>query len=493
MLQLPDLRIFDNTQLILGAAACLGVVGVILKAYLSKSGSRLPLPPSPPTRRFWGHDVPIENPCLTVGKWIDEYGPLVTIRVGPHKMVIIGRYNAAVDIMEKHGSSLADRPRLVAAGDILTGGMSIILTHVGNRLRRMRRVLHSHLQPRAAAEYQPLQMLHAKSTVLNILKDPLQFPAACRNVSAALDSGYHVIMKVAYGKNTPTAASDPEIEQIREHIQFLGSLLRRPGSYWADFIPWLQYIPSYGRELKQRFMRNKQLYTSQLNRVKQQISNVDAGPSFGRHMLENAQDHGLPEMDMAFLAGSFFAAGSDTTTLAICTALMAAARFPDEQAKVQAEIDAVVGRERAPTFTDFESLPHLHAFVIEALRWRPLIPSGVAHRATEDVIWGDYCIPAGTIVFGNHWDDIKQFFTYGFGRRVCPGQHIANRSVFINLLLILWAFELTLNPKKPLDDMGFMRGESHPGIIDFKAKFPDAEIKRMLRASSDVAGEDIDT
>ncbi|KAG1718705.1 uncharacterized protein EDB91DRAFT_1123864 [Suillus paluster] len=33
-------------------------------------------------------------------------------------------------------------------------------------------------------------------------------------------------------------------------------------------------------------------------------------------------------------------------------------------------------------------------------------------------------------------DDLK-FFVYGFGRRACPGQHVANRSVFINSLLIL--------------------------------------------------------
>ncbi|KAG2119182.1 hypothetical protein DEU56DRAFT_137058 [Suillus clintonianus] len=44
-------------------------------------------------------------------------------------------------------------------------------------------------------------------------------------------------------------------------------------------------------------------------------------------------------------------------------------------------------------------------------------------------------------------DDLK-FFVLGFGRL----------SVFINSLLTLWAFHLTLDPKKPLDDMGFMMG-----------------------------------
>jgi hypothetical protein len=58
MLQLPDLRIPDDTQLALGIAACLGV-GVIVRCYLtSKSENNLPLPPSPPTWRLRGHYLP---------------------------------------------------------------------------------------------------------------------------------------------------------------------------------------------------------------------------------------------------------------------------------------------------------------------------------------------------------------------------------------------------------------------------------------------------
>lgn len=33
-------------------------------------------------------------------------------------------------------------------------------------------------------------------------------------------------------------------------------------------------------------------------------------------------------------------------------------------------------------------------------------------------------------------------FQFGFGRRVCPGQHVANNSVFINAAMLMWAFEI---------------------------------------------------
>ncbi|KAG0694284.1 cytochrome P450 [Suillus ampliporus] len=512
--QPQNLCISENTQLILRAAACLGIVGLIARSYLAKSESGLPLPPSPPTWRLRGHSLPPRTSYLTEARWIDEYGPVITIRSGFEKIVVIGRYKAAVDIMENQGKSVADRPRRVAAGEIFSGGLSLALAPFGERFRRLRKALHAHLQPKAAEAYQPLQMSHAKNTVLNILDDPYNFQNHVTTFAAT------TIMKVAYGKNTPTSATDSDVIEVNQLMMMTGAVLR-PGAYLADTIPWLKHLPWYGRDLRRGFEINRKISSGNLNRVKEQMkSSVDIGPSFAKHMLESRHIYGLSEDDIASLSASFFGAGTSTvrgqTTAAICTVFMAAACFPEEQAKVQAELDAVVGRHRAPTFADQKSLPCLQAFISEALRWRLAAAIGMAHRTTKEVIWENYCIPAGTTVFGNPWaisrdpefypephafkpqrwiddqgrlrDDVK-FFVYGFGRRVCPGQHVANRSIFINTLLILWAFRLTLDPTKPLDDMGYMNGEieTRPCAIEFEARIPEAELRSIMENDSEVA------
>ncbi|OAX32607.1 cytochrome P450 [Rhizopogon vinicolor AM-OR11-026] len=492
-------------QLVL-TAACLGILGVV-KAYLPRSEGGFPLPPSPPTWRLRGHLLPPRDSFLTIGGWIDEYGPLITIRSGTQKIVIIGRYKAAVDIMEKQSVTVADRPRMVAAGEMLSGGLSVAFSPAGDRFRRMRRVLHTYLQPKAAEEYQPLQMSHAKKTVLDILDDPYNFQNHTITYAAT------TMMKLAYGKDTHTSATDPDVREAREGLYKVAKVLR-PGAHLVDTIPWLKYLPWYGQELKRGFESSRRLHMRQLNHVKQQLnSNTDIGPSFAKYVLENGHSYGITEIEAAFLAGAFLVAGSTTTFLAICTVLMAAACFPEEQAKVKAELDAVIGRHRAPTFSDQQYLPYLQAFISEALRWRPLAANGLAHRTTKDVMWGDYCIPAGTTVSGNHWaisrdpdvfpephafkpqrwiddqgrlrDDIK-FFVYGFGRRVCPGQHVANRSIFINSLLILWAFQLTLDRTVPLDDMGYMKGDiQRPCSIEFKTRVPETELRYMMQKHSE--------
>lgn len=102
---------------------------------------------------------------------------------------------------------------------------------------------------------------------------------------------------------------------------------------------------------------------------------------------------------------------------------MAAACFPDAQRKVQEQLDAVIGHDRGnlllkpfslhvlilinqnsvPSFGDMEELTEVTAFVQESYRWRPVSAGGFPHRATRDITYGGYVIPAGATVIANHW------------------------------------------------------------------------------------------
>lgn len=84
---------------------------------------------------------------------------------------------------------------------------------------------------------------------------------------------------------------------------------------------------------------------------------------------------------------------------------------PEVQAKAQAEIDRVVGKDRLPDFDDRPSLPYLDAVLRETLRWYPVapfglftaqfllqhltIPSGIPHATTTSDIYKDCFIPKG--------------------------------------------------------------------------------------------------
>ena len=50
-------------------------------------------------------------------------------------------------------------------------------------------------------------------------------------------------MKVAYGKDTPTSATDPDVQEAHQAIGRIREVLR-PGAYLVDSFPWLKYIIS---------------------------------------------------------------------------------------------------------------------------------------------------------------------------------------------------------------------------------------------------------
>ena len=154
---------------------------------------------------------------------------------------------------------------------------------------------------------------------------------------------------------------------------------------------------------------------------------------------------------------------------------LAMVAYPETQARAHAELDAVVGRARLPTFADYPNLPYIRAMVKEALRWRPVGPLGVPHGSTEDDWYEGMFIPKGTICLANIWhmnrdpeffpknadrfdptrylevnEDIapgtsykeQGHFSFGFGRRSCVARHMANNTLFINFAVILCTTKL---------------------------------------------------
>jgi cytochrome P450 len=156
--------------------------------------------------------------------------------------------------------------------------------------------------------------------------------------------------------------------------------------------------------------------------------------------------------------------------------MLAMVAFPEVQRRAQAEIDDVVGRDRLPTFADSPRLPFLRAVIKEVLRWRPLVPFGLPHAATEEDWYEGMYIPKGAVCISNLWhcnhdrtvfgEDADEFrperhldghgeslagpaetyqaghVAFGFGRRICVGKEMAAASLFIAAARILWAAKL---------------------------------------------------
>ena len=167
--------------------------------------------------------------------------------------------------------------------------------------------------------------------------------------------------------------------------------------------------------------------------------------------------------------------------------------YPETQAHAHAELDAVVGRSRLPTFADYTHLPYIRAMIKEVLRWRPVAPLGVPRRSTEDDWYEGVFIPKGTICIPNVWrmnhesevygkntmhfnpgrylDGTREIspgatqeghLSFGFGRRKCVGRHLADNSLFINMAVLLWAVKI----ERKVDASGQLLPLDVDGFVD---------------------------
>jgi cytochrome P450 len=78
-------------------------------------------------------------------------------------------------------------------------------------------------------------------------------------------------------------------------------------------------------------------------------------------------------------------------------------KYPHVLQKAQEEVDRVVGRDRLPTFADWEKLPYINCCVKEILRWRPVAVNGFPHYLTSDIEYNGYLLPKGSTVLLNIW------------------------------------------------------------------------------------------
>jgi cytochrome P450 len=89
------------------------------------------------------------------------------------------------------------------------------------------------------------------------------------------------------------------------------------------------------------------------------------------------------------------------------TFFLAMLKYPEIQAKAQAELDRVINPGQLPTLMDQDVLPYVTAVVMEALRWKPVAPLGVPHVITTEDVYQGYSIPAGSMVMPNIWYDVN--------------------------------------------------------------------------------------
>jgi len=535
-MDISTLRIpFSAYLLVAGLLPVVGLLGFYLWATPSswKDSRRKNLPPGPKGLPFIGSFLEFADDQKVPSKaieWGREYGDLMYMKVGGSDYIWLNTPKAVKDLMDKRSGIYSSRPPAPLCQDIASQGRRQLFMQYGPGYRIVRKISHALLNISTSTSYQPVQDYESKQLMTELLEDPDNFYLYNRRYSAS------VIIRVTYGFRIATF-SDPLFHRIYSVLENFNSMTQ-PGAWLIETFPSLKVLPeflvgnwrSYGKKV---FEHDSQVYLSLWRELQEKVKNGTAPPCFCQDFMTSDLDkQGIDELQAAYQAGGLVEAGSETTSAYLNTLVRQLVLNPRVVAKAQEELDRVVGPNRLPTWEDEKNLPYIRSIIKENMRLVPPNKLGITHATSEDDWYEGHFIPKGATVVLNWWwiqynpelyPDPHEFkperylsyeesaatylntadpyerdhFSYGAGRRVCPGIHVAEKSMFINIARMLWAFNLTqkTNPDGSLIDVdtttekGWMsvpnhfkcdikvRSEKHAQII--RSTFADAEEKGL--------------
>ncbi|ETW76925.1 cytochrome P450 monooxygenase 16 [Heterobasidion irregulare TC 32-1] len=472
--------------------------------------SSLPFPPGPKRLPFIGNlfNLPRGHDASVYRDWSREFGSeIVHLDVIGMHAIVVNSARAAREIFEKRSLLYSDRPSFLVLNKMLGFRWALGFMPYGRKWRNARKAFHSCFNSTASLRYHRLELQASQELLRRLLDTPQAFVEHVRHMAVDL------ILEITYGSNMRSMGDTGDdyviIAEKTLDAMLIGST---PHAVLLDSFPILSRLPAWfpGAGIKREATRWRPFVEAMMDvpyrKMKETVRDGTAPPSVASSMAFELESKGVPEDIIKQTTASMYLGGVDTTVSALSSFFLAMVLYPEAQDKAQKEIDTVVGNERLPEFSGEASLPYVGALVKEVLRWRPVLPLAIPHRASSDDEYEGYYIPAGSLVIGNTWaimhdesvfpdpdcfdpghflgaNDTSPDFAFGFGRRVCPGRFMAYSLLWAMIASVLATFTIS----KAVDEDGNeieVSDDYTEGMATFPLPFECRIEPRSLAAAS---------
>ncbi|KAL4888249.1 cytochrome P450 [Aspergillus ambiguus] len=463
-------------------------VGVFILWDPHKKTSDLKLgasPPGPPGKPIVGNllEIPNKHSWLKFAEWAKEYGTIFQLNIAGRKHVVLSTEKIANDLLRERGSLYSSREYLPFASGLLSKNLRLLFLPYNDLWRRGRKLMHHLTMNSVASSYEPIQDYESKKFLASFVQKPADYEKWFELYASG------VVYRIGFGRwiETGHESDFKRIIAVGKNVERVAT----PGSYLVDSFPLLNVIPEalapFKREAARLHAEELSLFRKLQQDVQEESSEGQRRSSFTRTFLDNRETYQLSDDEAAYVIGTLFEAGSGTTAAAMMSFCLAMCHHPEWQSKMQDELDDRVG-DRMPGFSDISQLPTIRAVIKEVLRWRPVTAGNVPHQLIKDDSYQGYFFPKGTVFHANQWaihrdpetypdpesfrpdrwldpkfptyqepltkfPTLQNYSCFGFGRRICPGQTIAERSLNILTARIAWAVTLSRKKNSKGEDM----------------------------------------
>ncbi|KZM23286.1 uncharacterized protein EKO05_0004435 [Ascochyta rabiei] len=452
-------------------------------------------------------DVPEKNGFIKFADWGKEYGPIYQVNLAGSNHVWISSEAIAHDLLSKKAAIYSDRPHIPALiDDNRTSGQYLPLLSRNEGHTRQRKFANVIMRESEKATFHRYPELEAKRMLVELLEEPDQYNHALESFIARVTS------RLAWGH---AEASDELKQRARELLVGVS-----PTGALPNKLPFLMALPDWMSPAKawekRRAKTERTFFQTMQSQVERDIQEKTAPASWMKtFLIQGASKFGFEsEVEGAYAVGMHGIAGALTIAAPMQSFCLAMLHYPQYLPMLQEEIDRVCG-DRLPVAEDRPNMPMLRAIVRELIRWRPPVPTGIPHFLTQDDEYNGFHIPKGSTVHPLEWaisrdpetypdpetfnplrwlkpeyptyrEPLTQFPTiinssqFGYGRRVCQGQTVADEDLFIGIGSIAWLFHIS---KRSQDKPPVPKKPKHLVGINKKRTISNEELNAGLKSS----------
>ncbi|XP_072120915.1 cytochrome P450 1C2 [Mobula birostris] len=474
-------------------------------------------PPGPFAWPLVGNAMQLgKSPHLTFSRMARRYGDLFQIRLGRRDIVVLNGEATIRQALLQHSAQFAGRPDFASFRQV-AGGRSMPFGRYSRQWKAHRRLEQSAVRFFSTADGQARRLFehHVQAEARSLLRVFLRLGAGGRHFQPCPElkvAAANVMCALCFGHRY--SHDDEEFRQMLVRIDRFGRAVGA-GSL-VDTMPWLQTFPNPVRSVYRDFQQlNNEFFEFVRSKVEQHrctyrpgttrdMSDALIGALEGDRPAKEALSREHVEGSITDILG----ASQDTTSTALSWVLFHLIQFPQLQARLQRDIDEVVGRDRLPGAHDKARLPYLEAFLYEILRFTSFVPMTIPHATTSPVDIKGYHIPQDTVVFINQWsvnhdsdkwkdpstfdpgrflntdgtinrDLTSSVMAFSVGKRRCIGEQLSKIEIFLFTAILVHQCTFEANPSEKLSmdgDYGLtIRPTSFTVLVRLRDKFIDTE------------------
>ncbi|ODV98104.1 hypothetical protein PACTADRAFT_590 [Pachysolen tannophilus NRRL Y-2460] len=446
----------------------------------------------------------IYNPSIRYFEWAKEYGDVFQIRLGIKRVIVANSYDSIKDLWIRNCNSNNSRPVLHTFHKVLSKSAiyTIGTTPFGESYKKKKKYVSTHLNKRSVDSFSKLIGDETTCAVFRVLLNSKNEQIYGRK-GVDMDMlkfvqyfSLRISLKLTYDYTIDVDYSERNLADEIIYVENWITRMRSHTSNLQDFIPLLRWLSFDKNSKAEELRRRRDEYMDKFFEYAQ--SSKSKNCLVNEVLLDPERNISINELKSICL--TMVSAGLDNTGLNLdyCLGHLSNA---EKGYRIQSIAYQEILNSYGSAFnawkncTEEFSCEYIVALIRETLRHMTVLPLSLPRETTKDIHYHNAIIPKGTILFmnayaGNH--DPKYFpepnnfmperylnsnlklldgynnqngrncvncnnntggtiipsFSFGVGSRMCSGNHLAFKEMYVFLIRFLLMFQVNA----PLDE-----------------------------------------